>query len=102
MGTRRPVHWAINVIAPWRCGTGPFGRPFWYPVHDQATSVLGSETRLWRVKSKLPRGNAAANQLMPEGKETVASRFAGAGEMIVGRVWVSKIAARVRARPTVL
>ena len=53
---------AIRVSEPWRCGTGPFGLPFSYPVHDQAMSVLGSETRLCSEKIKLPRANAVIAQ----------------------------------------
>lgn len=63
IGSRRPRHCTMRVREPWRWGTGPFGMPFLYPVHDHAIRVLGSETKLCRQKIKEPRGIAAVSQV---------------------------------------
>ncbi len=45
-------------------GRGPFGRAFWYPVHDQAIRVLESAKNVWRLNIKLPRGIAVVTQCL--------------------------------------
>jgi len=62
MGMNSPRLCAIRVSDPWRCGMGPFGLLFSYPVHDQAISVLGSERRLCNEKIKLPKASAVIAQ----------------------------------------
>jgi len=47
-----------KVSDPWRCGRGPRGRRFSYPVHDHAMRVLESERRLCMQKRREPKGRA--------------------------------------------
>lgn len=51
---------------PCRLGIGPFGREFSKPVQDQAIRVLESESRVCRLKIKLPRGIDAVSQCSEE------------------------------------